>query len=169
LNDPTWKLTFTEKQLNAYFQEDYLRHGGDDNLPNGFHEPRVKIEDGKMRIGARYGEGIFSTLVSMEIKVWKVPGEVNTLALEIVSLQAGRLPWSTGTLLDVISAEARRQNIDVTWYRESGHPVAIMRFQSTQTRPTFQFDNVELKDGALTIYGRTGISSAGPPPRELPK
>jgi hypothetical protein len=169
LNDPTWELTFTALQINAYFQEDYLAHGGDENLPNGFHAPRVRIEDGKMRIGARYGRGLFSTLVSMEIKVWKVDGEVNTLAMEIVSLQAGSLPLSTGTLLDHISAEARRQNIDITWYREHGHPVAIMRFQSTQSRPTFQFDEVVLKDGALTIYGRTGGGKVGPPPRVVSK
>jgi hypothetical protein len=170
LNEPNWSLTFTTQQINAFFQEDYYRLGGDENLRDGFHAPRVKIDDGKMRVGVRYGSGLFSTVLSMEIKLWRVDNEINTLAMEIVSLQAGSLPLSTGTLLDDISQAARRENIDVTWYRHEGHPVAIMRFQADQTRPTFQFVDVVLKEGELTIYGRTALpTGVAPPPRVVPK
>ena len=51
---------FTADELNAYFQEDYFRQGGDDNLPDGFHNPRVTIENGKMRVGVRYGKGLLA-------------------------------------------------------------------------------------------------------------
>jgi hypothetical protein len=105
------------------------------------------------------------------VKLWLARAEVNVLALEIVSLQAGSLPLSTGTLLDYISEAARRENIDITWYRHEGHPVAIMRFQSDLTRPTFQFDRVELQDGRLTIAGRSTdpLAAAPPPPRAVSK
>jgi hypothetical protein len=168
--EPAWEETFTADELNAYFQQDYYLHGGDDNLPEGFSAPRVKIEDGKMRVGVRYGTGATSTVLSLEVKLWLVEKEVNVLALEIVSLQAGSLPLSTGSLLDYISQAARRENIDITWYRHEGHPVAVMRFQADLTRPTFQFDRVELKDGKLTIAGRsTDPVPAAPPPRAVPK
>jgi hypothetical protein len=164
--DPAWEETFTADELNAYLQQDYFLHGGDNNLPEGFSAPRVKIEDGKMRIGVRYGAGLTSTVLSLEVKLWLVENEVNLMALEMVSLQAGSLPLSTGTLLDYISEAARRENIDITWYRHEGHPVAIMRFQSDLTRPTFQFDRVDLKDGKLTIAARSTDPLAGaPPPR----
>jgi hypothetical protein len=168
--EPRWEIQFTTDQVNAYFQEDFQRHGGDENLPEGCHAPRVKIEDDKIRIGVRYGEGLFSTIITLELKLWKIPNESNVLALEIVSLQAGSLPLSTGTLLDSISEAARREKIDITWYRHQGHPVGIMRFQSDMTRPTFQFESVETKDGKLTIVGRsTDLGAApllpGPPPR----
>lgn len=170
LDEPTWKVEFSSEQINAFFQEDFYKLGGDENLWDEFHAPRVKIEDGKMRIGFRYGAGIVSTVLSMEIRLWKVPGEVTTLAMEVVSLQAGSLPLSTGTLLDRISEKARRENIDISWYRKDGHPVAIMRFQADLTRPTIQFDQVELKDGKLTIIGRStdllgpSADGAGPKP-----
>ena len=161
-NDP---VKITAEQINAFFQEDYLHFGGDENLPDGFHQPRVRIEDGRMRLGVRYGKGITSTVLSLEIKVWKVEGAVNTLAMEIVNMQAGSLPLSTGTILDDISTAARRWNIDITWYRDEGHPVAVMRFQSHLTRPTFQFESIELKDGSLTIAGRSTDQAPAPMPR----
>ena len=89
------------------------------------------------------------------MKMWLVSGETNMLAMEIVGLRAGMMPLSTSTLLDYITAMARRENIDVTWYRHEGHPVAIMRFLADQTRPTFQFVRVELKDQELVLEGRS--------------
>ena len=169
LNDPQWNLTFSADQINAFFQERYYNFGGDDNLPDGWHEPRVKIEDGKVRFGVRMGSGLYSTVMSLEIKLWKVADEVNTLAMEIVSLQAGSLPLSTGTLLDRISEAARRENIEISWYRKDGHPVAILRFQADLTRPTFQFDQIELRNGELRIAGRATDLLALPPPRVVPK
>ena len=164
LSKDSWEVEFTADQINAFFQEDYYLLGGDENLPDGFHQPRVKIEDGKMRVGVRYGKGGWSTIMSMEMKVWKVKGETNTLAVEIISLQAGSLPLSTRTILEDISEAVRRENIDIKWFRQDGHPVAIMRFQADQTRPTFQFDDIELKTGKLTISGRSTELTA-PPPR----
>jgi len=165
-----WELTFKTEELNAYFQEQYYDQGGDDNLPDGFSAPRVKLEDGKMRVGVRYGKGSLSTILTLEIKLWLVKDELNVLAMEIVSLQAGSLPLSTGTLLDYISEAARREYIDIAWYRHDGHPVAIMRFQSDLTRPTFQFHQFELKGGELRIVGRsTDLLAPLPPPRPVPK
>jgi hypothetical protein len=103
LDDSSWTVEFSTEQVNAFFQEDYYKFGGDDNWPEGVSAPRVKIEDGKMRFGFRYGAGVTSTVVSLEIRLWKVANELNTIAMEIVSFRAGSLPLSTGNLLDLIS------------------------------------------------------------------
>jgi len=168
-DEATWTATFASDQVNAYFQEDYFAHGGDANLSESFSAPRVKFEDGKLRVGVRYGQGLLSTILTIEVKLWLVPNQMNVLAMEIVSLQAGSLPLSTGTLLDYISQFARRENIDITWFRHDGHPVAIMRFQSNLTRPTFQFEQLELKGNKLTIVGRATDLLAAPPPRVVSK
>ena len=160
--EPNWQVAFTADQLNAYFQQDFIEdHGGDANLPEGFSAPRVQIEDGRMRIGVKYGQGFWTTVLSVQLKVWLVPGKANVLAMEIESLKAGALPLSPATLLDKISELARRQNIDVTWFRENGHPVAIMRFQSDLTRPTLLFEQIDLSNGKLTIQGRSSDPFAG--------
>jgi hypothetical protein len=166
IDDPSWQVTFSADQVNAFFQDEAFENaGGDNNLPDGFHAPRVKIEDGKLRIGARYDTGMGSTVVSLEIRLWKVPDDLNTLAMEIVSLHAGALPLPTGMLLDRLSEAARRQYIDISWYRQDGPPVAIMRFQAHLSRPTFQFDQIELANGRLTISGRSTDVITTPAPR----
>src|SRR5262249_50046015 len=71
--EPTWDVTWTTDQVNAYFQQDYFSHGGDANLSEGFSAPRVKFEEGKMRVGVRYGQGLWSTILTLEIKLWLVP------------------------------------------------------------------------------------------------
>ena len=169
LDESSWHVDFSTEQVNAFFQEDYYKFGGDDNWPEGVSAPRVKIEDGKMRFGFRYGAGISSTVVSLEIRLWKVADELNTVAMEIVSFRAGSLPLSTGNLLDLISQLARREKIDISWYREDGHPVAVMRFQSDLSRPTFQIDQIELKDGKAIISGRSTDLTGTPQPRVVGK
>jgi hypothetical protein len=166
-DEPDWRLEFTAQQLNAYFQQDYHVQGGDENLPEALSAPRVKFEDGRMRFGVRYGRGLFSTVLSVEVKAWLVPGLTNVMALEFVSLKAGSLPLSPASLIDRFSEAVRRENIDVTWYRNDGHPVAVMRFQADLTRPTLQFDRLELKDNSLMIAGRSAdlLTTPAPPPR----
>jgi len=166
-DEPSWELELTAQQLNAYFQQDYFAHGGDENLPDGLSAPRIKFEDGRMRFGIRYGRGLFSTVLSVEVKAWLVPGQTNVMALEFVSLKAGSLPLSPASLIDRFSEVVRRENIDITWYRNDGHPVAVMRFQADLTRPTLQFDRLELKDNSLTIAGRSVdlLVTPAPPPR----
>jgi len=166
LSDQNGEVVFSANEINGFLQEEFHRVGGDENLPEGVSDLRVKIEDGKMRLGFRLGKGIRSTIVALELRLWKVPGEINMLAMEVVSLQAGSLPLSTGTLLEYISETVRRENVEITWFRsEKGNPVAIMRFQADQTRPTFQFDAVELKDGKLMIKVRSMEFVIGPQPR----
>jgi hypothetical protein len=50
---------------------------------------------------------------------------------------------------------ARRQDIEVTWYRWNGNPVALLRFQATQQRPTVRLERLTLQKGLLTIGGRS--------------
>jgi len=170
LNRDSLQIELTAPQINAFFQEDFItKLGGDENLPDGFHDPRVKFTDGSLRLGWRWGKGIFSAIVSVEVKFWVVHEKASTLAMEIVSVQAGSLPLSSAFVLDHITAAARRHNIDVSWYRHEGHPVAIMRFQSNQQRPTFQFDEITLQDGMLRITGRASEQPIAPLPRETPK
>ena len=60
-------------------------------LPKGFHSPRVAIDGDRLKLGFRYGEGFWSTVVSVELRVWLVADEVNLMAVEVCDLRAGRL------------------------------------------------------------------------------
>src|SRR5207244_1326754 len=91
----------------------------------------------------------------IDLRVWLAAKEVNVVALELQALQAGSLPVSAQSLLERIYETARQQNIDVSYYRHNGNPVALLRFQADQRTPTVQLQRLELQQGLLRISGRS--------------
>ena len=130
----------------------------------GVKDIRVSFDDNRGRIGFRYGNGWLSCIISVEYRFWLVAQKTNVVALELVSFRAGALPLGTQALLDFITETARQQNIDVTWYRHDGHPVALLQFQANQPRPNTLLRKLELKSGRSRSRGE---SSAGPRSRPL--
>src|SRR5262249_46802823 len=103
--------------------------------------------------------------------------ETNVVALELQGLHAGSLPVGAQSFLDRVSEAARRQEIDITWYRHENNPVALLRFQANQRRPTVRLEKLELHDGLLLVGGHSmeaaplramlGIPLAATPPSEI--
>jgi hypothetical protein len=155
-NDPTWEATFDEKSINSYFEEDFVQTGVSKSiLPEGISAPRLAIEPDKIRLAFRYNVGLWSTIITIDMRVWLAnKREPNLIALELQGLHAGSLPIAAQSLLEQIFETARQNGIDVTWYRYHGNPVALLRFQADQPHPTIQFVDLQLKAGELTISGR---------------
>ncbi|HEY8504149.1 MAG TPA: hypothetical protein VIL46_06170 [Gemmataceae bacterium] len=158
-HDPAWGATFTQEQINCYFQEDFVRSGGLEELrEQGFHDPRVSIEPDRVRLAFRYGSGFWQTVVSVDVKLWLTAEEPNVVAMELRGLYAGSLPLPAQSLLDYITEAAHQMNIDVKWYRHNGHPVALMRFQADQVRPTVQLQRLQVQPGRIVLAGRSLVS-----------
>jgi hypothetical protein len=163
---PVWGATFTEAQLNSYFAEDFLTsHLAEKLLPESVTAPRVVIEQDKIRLAFRYGAPPWSTVISIDLRVWLAPKERNVVVLELQSLHAGSLPISAQSLLEQLSDMIRRRGIDVTWYRHNGNPAAVLRFQNDQARPSFLLRQLELRNGMVTVVG---CSIEPPHPRLAP-
>lgn len=164
-----WGASFRAEDLNAFFSENLSESSGlRDLLPPGCHSPRVKIDDDRIRIGLRYGSGLWSTVLWIDMRAWLVEDETNVIALELRGLRAGVLPMGCQSLLDSLTEVAHDSNIDVTWYRHEGNPVGIFRFYADQLTPTTQIHTFKVADGALTIGGRTRLdASAGATPPGL--
>jgi hypothetical protein len=151
---PKWAATFTQDQINSYFEEDFLRSGiARLSLPDDICAPRVKMEQDRIRLAFQYGRPPWNSIISIDFRVWLAPKEPNVIALELQGVHAGSLPISSQSLLEKVSEIARRQNIEVTWYRHNGNPVALLHFVSTKPRPTVVLQNLVLQDGALTLGG----------------
>jgi hypothetical protein len=149
-----WKIEFTEAQINSYFQEDFITSGEVENLRKlGISEPRVAFEDGGIRFAFRYGSGIWSTVLSYDLRVWAVPKEANALAVQVRGRRVGALPMSSQALLSELSDIAARNNIEVTTYRYEGSPVAVIRFQSDQPNPVAQLKCLHIAPGTLRVGG----------------
>jgi hypothetical protein len=153
-NGLPWEKEFCQDHLNSYFQEEDTHTSGSIiELPDGVRDIRVSFDDNRGRIGFRYGTGWFSCIISVEYRFWLVAQKTNVVALELVSFRAGALPLGTQALLDFITETARQQNIDVTWYRHNGHPVALLQFQANQPRPNTLLRKLELKSGRVVVAG----------------
>jgi hypothetical protein len=158
---PEWSDSFTAEELNAFFR-DSLGSGGSlaAFLPEGVTEPRVQIDGDRIRLGVRYGEGFWSSILSVELRAWLVKpqpeaADINTVALEIVGIWAGRIPVGTQTVLETVTESARDSNIAVSWYRYQGHPVGVFRFYADQPIPPTQIRRLQIADGKVSIAGRS--------------
>lgn len=151
-----WRGAFTDAQINSYLQEHFVSSGlAEKMLPDGISEPRILFDQNRIRFAFRYSTGPWSTIISVDFRVWLAQHEPNVVVLELQSLHAGALPVSAQSLLEQISEGLRRQNIQVTWYRHDGFPTAALKFQTDQPRPTAQLRQLELKTGTLTILGHS--------------
>jgi hypothetical protein len=151
-----WGARFTDTQLNSYLEEHFLTDGmADKLLPEDVHEPRIAIEKDRLRLAFRYGRRPWSTIISIDFRVWLAKGEPNVVVLELQGLHAGALPISAQSLLEEISEGLRRHNIQVSWYRHQGNPTAALTFQTDQPRPTAQLRQLDLQPGMVTLVGHS--------------
>ena len=157
-----WGETFTADDMNAFFAENMGPKGRlTDTLPKGFHSPRVAIAGDRLFLGVKYGEGFWSSVVWLELKVWLVAEQTNVVAVEVCNLKAGRLPFGSQSLLDGIADTARESGIEATWFRNRSNPVALFKFFAKQPRPTSQVLTLEVQDGKIVVAGRS-CHTAGP-------
>lgn len=144
----------TQDQFNSYLQSQ--DHDAEFSarlveIPDEIKELRVAFEDDIIRVGFRYGEGVRSCVISVEFRVWLVAHKTNVIALELCDFRAGALPLGTRSLIDFITEAARRQYMDVTWFRHRGHPIALLQLQANQSRPSFQLRRLEVQAGRLRV------------------
>jgi hypothetical protein len=128
------------------------------------------LQQDKIRLAFRYGTPPWSTVISIDFRVWLAPKECNVVVLELQSLHAGSLPISAQSLLEQLSEIIRKRNVDVTWYRHNGNPAAVLRFLTDQPRATVQLRQLELGNGMLRLAGQSleGVPTAASGPGAAP-
>lgn len=156
---PEWGATFSGEELNAFLIAN-LAEGETlaSLLPDGVTSPRVFIDGDRIKIAARYriqGSELLSTVVTVELRIWLVSPQLNTVAVEFCKVKAGAIPIGSQSQLDKITEAARDSNIDVTWYRHDGNPVGLFRFYADQSRPTTHIRTVQVIDGKFGVAGKS--------------
>lgn len=155
-NEQPWEHRFTDEQINSYLAEHFVQsHFDKEFLPEGMSQPRIVIDTDKIRVAFRYGKGLWSTIVSINLRVWLVKGEPNVVALKLIGFHAGALPVSAQSLLESITQTCQKNGIGVDWYRDDGAPVALLRFQAEQPHPTLELKLIKLEPGSIRIEGLT--------------
>lgn len=162
-NYKVWQGRFTDVQVNSYFEEDYLKPGNFERtmFPEGVNAPRIVVDNERLRMGLRYGSGLWSTIVSIDLHIWLAANEPNVVVVEIERIRAGAVPISAQSILDKLSETLRRQDIEVTWYRRDGKPTALLRFGAGRQEVGVQLLLLKLQPGMLTINGADRSKPAG--------
>jgi hypothetical protein len=158
-----WEGRFTDTQINSYIEEGFRQNGLESRtLPEGISEPRVAFDTDRIHLAFRYGSGLFSTIISIDLRLWLANQERTVLVLELEGFHAGALPVSARSVLEKVSQFGSQNGIGVAWYRdpESGHPVAVLRFQDDQPKPTLELLAVQPEPGAIVIRGRSTDGSS---------
>lgn len=159
VNDATynkiWKFSCTNEQINSYFVEDFLKTQLAKILPPHVHDLRVLFQNDEVQFGFQYGNGHLKTIVSLHLKAWLGQRDPNTLIIEIISLQAGAMPFGIKAFHEEIAEHLRSQNIKALWYRKDGHPTIVLKFQADRREPSFHFKRLEIKQGQFYIEGET--------------
>lgn len=160
---PSWGVRVTAEELNCFFAETMGPRGSFAGwLPPGFHSPRVAIVGDRLYLGVRYGRGFWSTVVSLQLRIWLPAEEINVVAVEVCDLRLGRLGIAAQSILDALGEAARASHVNVDWYRHNGHPVGLFRFFPDQARPVSQILTLEVQNGQITLAGRTRVEAAAP-------
>ena len=153
---PQWEQAFTAEQLNAFLIENLDDEEWGDVLPPGAEMPRIAIEGDRLFIGLRnqlFGQSWLHIVHWVELKIWLV-NEPNTIAVEVVQVRIGEVPYRSQRWLDQLFAETDDYNINVTWYRNDGNPVGLFRFYANQTRPPIIIETAKLAEGKIMLKGR---------------
>jgi hypothetical protein len=150
-----WNVDLSQDEINSWLAEDFVTSSTDQYLPAGITEPRILFQPGRILLAFRYGDEDFSTVVSVQAKVWLPKRERSALAVEIESLRAGAIPLSWKLLQEHLTEGARKSNVDIQWYRNDGNPVAILRFQADKREPDFQFEQLRIDQGRIHIQGKS--------------
>ncbi len=162
-----WHGRFTDRQVNGYFAEGFIRQGFDKSLRDrGFSEPRIVFEEDRIRLAVRYKKGFVNTVITMCLRVWVPASEPNALAIQLECLKSGLVPFSAQWLLEQAVEPVRQHGNEVTWYRHQGLPVALVRFQADRPRPSLQLKSIQIEQGVLTVNGQS-VAAVGRPPRSI--
>jgi len=162
-NDRDWTCQFTDQQLNAFFEDELRESGMKSAFPEEMSGMRFSFEQDRVRMAFRYGNGLLSTLIQINLKMWKANQEPNVMVLELEGLYAGALPFAGRSVLERLSEVGRQNGIGVSWFRhpKNGHAVAVLRFQDNLPRPTLEIDAIHVSQGILALSGHFIDASSG--------
>jgi len=152
--DKEWFAKFNQNQINAYLAEGMAQLGVENQEWNEkLKLLRIAFQGDKLLLGFKHSLGPVRSVINIEAQIWLAKGEPNTLAIKLCSANAGAIPFNPQSVLERISETAAQNGIDVAWFRHSGSPVAIIRFQADRPRPTFLLRSLVIDKGVLVVRG----------------
>ncbi len=157
---PQWTQEFSDAQINSWLVEEFpgrFQKWVSDEIS----QPRVKIEQGGIRIGARVKQaGQWNGIVSVYATVRVLAP--NELAIELQSVHAGLVPVPLKTVIEQISEQARANGIEIEWRRVGEREAAVVRM-TDESPERAQLEKIEFRDGTIRVSGSSSPQSGALP------
>lgn len=156
-----WSAEFTADQINAWLAKD-LPEKFPDALPSGLEEPRVALEDGMIRVAARYADKKFAAVFSFALDI-ELTDEPNVLAVRVRDVRAGALPIPLQVWLDKVEKRFLRNDMRIRWTQTDGDPVGILEIpvhDPEHPEQSFLVESLTIESGSLYLEGRTGTAES---------
>lgn len=160
--DHPWQALFTEEQINGWLAFDAQRNHS--NLfPPEVRDPRVSIDEDRVRIGFRWQDGLWSSVVSMELEVYL--RDTNVIAVRLQHVRAGLLPLPLGQFLDHVVTSAENFGLHVEQRQIDGDPLLVITLPTPKSRRQAlpALESLELHKGEIFVAGTTGASRGNVP------
>ncbi len=166
-----WHASFTAEQLNGWLAAD-LPEKFPKVLPVGVEEPRVAIEDGVLRVAARYRDKSVSSVLSFALEI-QLADTPNTVAVRIREVRAGALPIPISGWLEKVREGIQRTDLVVRWSQSDGDPVALVEIpaqSNVKPEQMLTLESVAIESGVLRLSGSTNpvVDPTGEPQLEPP-
>lgn len=153
----SWQASFSDAEINAWMIEELPRRFPRLNA-KGVRDPRIVIQEDRVRVAARYKDKRWDTVISFDVKV-EMTEEANMLAVRLSNLRAGALPIPVDRFLKGITKEAARGDIEIRWDHTDTGPIALVTVPREHPKYVVSpviVESVRLKDGWLNLSGHTG-------------
>jgi hypothetical protein len=139
-------------------------------LPLGLGNPRVAIEDGLLRVAARYQDKKISSVLSFALQI-QLADEPNMLAIRIFEVRAGALPIPISGWLEKVRRAIQRTDLVVRWSQTDGDPVALVTIPEQPTKRSPQsllLETIAIEPGIVRLSGTTTQSDSEKPGQPQP-
>lgn len=156
-----WQAEFTEQQVNAWLAQELPKKNN--LLPPGASDPRVHIEDNELQVACRYSDSHIKTILLLQAAV-ELTDQPNELAIRIVGVSAGSLPFPVSPWKDQVTEAVRNADVPIEWKEDDAY-VALVQLPLEDTRlkgKRLIVEELELREGSIHVAGVTEKSD--PPP-----
>jgi hypothetical protein len=150
-----WSTVIDESELNAWLAIDQPENHPD-LLPAGVQDVRVRLTDGKLRVGCRLG-GPLAAIAWTEVRLRLL--EANRLAMIVEQCRMGLLPLPTGLASSQLANGFTRAGLGCEMLRIDGQTELVAQLPAAEIRGdadaamSWWLDGLRIADGELVLTG----------------
>jgi len=144
-----WGAAIREVEMNAWLATDLPRNHAA-ALPAGLTQPRIRLEPGRIRLGARAAAGPLVGLVTLDVSVRL--RAVNQLECDVVEARLGAIPLPAGPCVHRLATMLRGLGCTTEVRRLDGRSVVVVSLGGRGV----VLSGLAVSDGELMVAGTTG-------------